>query len=405
MSRHYRVTCDSCGRSPDSSELLCVSCGGTLSFEYLQEKVTWETTRRGLWRYWPLLPVADPRDVVTLGEGGTPLLRSTTHPNRTIYLKDETRNPTGSHKDRQICVAINHARSLGRKASVLVSAGSTGIANAAYSARTGIQSIVFMSEGVPAERVYPVFALGSRIVEVRGQIDALIDRLNALAIQRGIYHSSTARNCNPYQSEGAKTIAFEIVEQLGRAPDWVVIPVGGGGTLAAIWRGFTELQERSMIDRRPRLVGVTPRRYNALERALELGYTTHEDLRTIPDEGPSTFVQAKLAHAYPPDGPDALHAVRESDGTILSITDEAALQEAARCSSTEGLYVEPSTGTGLAGLQMLLDSGRVDPDDLVVALLCGSGFRETSLTMELRPLKREALDMEELEQFILDIDA
>jgi threonine synthase len=235
-----------------------------------------------MWRYYPLLPIADTDAVVSLGEGGTPLLRSTVHPAAEVYLKDETRNPTGSHKDRQVCVAINHARSLGRTTSVLVSSGSTGIANAAYCARAGMRSIVFMAEGVPADRVYPVYALGSTVVEVRGQVDALIARLNELAVQRGLYHSSTARICNPYQAEGAKTIAFEIVEDLGRVPDWVVVPLGGGGTLAAMWRAFSELSDRSMIGRLPRMAGVTPRSFNALERALDLGYRTGAPLGSPP---------------------------------------------------------------------------------------------------------------------------
>lgn len=405
MPSHVNVTCDSCGRNPERSELLCATCGGTLSFDYLAADVQWDDTKRGMWRYWPLLPIEDSDDVVTLGEGGTPLLRSTLFPQHAVYLKDETRNPTGSHKDRQLCVAINHARALGRKASVLVSAGSTGIANSAYAARAGLQSVVFMSDGVPEARVYPVFALGSRLVEVPGPIDPLIDRLNELAAERGIYHSSTARNCNPYQSEGAKTIAFEIVEQLGRAPEWVVTPVGGGGTLASMWRGFTELFNRGVIDKRPRMVGVVPRRFNAMERAFEWGYETHEQIRSIPDEGTEATVQVKLAHAFPPDGPDALRALRESNGMMMSVSDQDALRGAAQCSRTEGLYVEPSTGTGIAGLQVLLNSGKVAADDTVVGLLCGSGFRETSLTMEIEPLERETVPMDGLGDLFAQIEA
>lgn len=403
-ARHLAV-CDGCGRTADAAELRCHTCGGTIAFTYPPGRASWDPDRRGLWRYRSLLPTADGDDVVSLGEGGTPLLRSTMHTAAQVHLKDETRNPTGSHKDRQICVAINHARALGRNTSVLVSSGSTGLANAAYCARAGLRSIVFMAQGVPADRVYPVFALGSTVVEVRGQVDDLIDRLNELAVQRGLYHSSTARICNPYQAEGAKTIAFEVVEDLGRVPDWVIVPLGGGGTLAAMWRGFTELSERSEIDRLPRMAGVTPRSFNALERALERGYRTDEELQSLPHDPASASIQVKLAHAYPPDGADALAAIRESDGLIVSVTDEEALREAKRCSTTEGLYVEPSSGAGLAGLQRLLDEGRIAHDEVAVAVLSGSGFRETATTMDLQPLEREVLDMADLEPFLRGVDA
>src|SRR4051794_33842176 len=227
-----------------------------------------------MWRWWPLLPVDNPDGIVSLGEGGTPLLPSRVL--RATSFKDESRNPTGSHKDRPLAVAMTHARALGREVAVVVSAGSTGIANAAMAARAGMRSVAFVPRGTPAERLYPVYALGSTVVVVDDEVDPIVDRLAAMAQDGDVYVSSTARSSNPYQAEGTKTIAYELAEQ-GGVPDWVVVPVGGGGTVAGIWRGFRDLQRLGWIDRVPRLLGVVARDYNALEVAFERGLDDPRD--------------------------------------------------------------------------------------------------------------------------------
>lgn len=378
----------------------CPHCAGLLSFTYDTERLEWDRRLRGVLRYWRLLPVGDVRRAVTLGEGATPFLRAR-HARPDVYYKVETGNPTGSHKDRQICVAMSHAVQLGARVSALVSSGSTGLSNAAYAARAGIRSVVCMCAGVPAERVYPVFALGSEVVEVTGQVDELLDRVARLTGELGVYHSSTARCFNPYQAEGAKTIAYEIVEDLGRSPDWVVVPVGGGGTLAAIGRGFVELRAIGLIEQVPRLVGAMPARYDSLQRARTKGLRTQRELEQLADQSdPGGSVQAKLAHVHPPDGADALAAVDSTDGLFISVSDGDALAAQARLGSDEGIYVEPSSGTGAAALHQLLAGGAVSSADTVVVVLCGSGFRETQLTMEHRPMIRTVVDDDGLRRLL-----
>ena len=397
---HFRAECDSCGKAAGLDAMRCRECDGTLSFGYDLETLSWDTRRRGMMRYWRLLPIADPDAAVTLGEGGTPLLAARVRSGPQVYYKIETTNPTGSHKDRQISVAISQARHLGKTASVLVSSGSTGLSNAAYAARAGILSLVCMTPGVPPERIYPLFVFGSRVLQVEAGVDDLIGYLTGLAERLGIYHSTTARVSNPYQAEGAKTIAYEIVENLGRSPDWVVVPVGGGGTIAAIGRGFHELAGVGVIDDVPRLVGAVSRRFNVLETAFSRGLTTQSDLEQIPDRGPVTPVQAKLAHAFPPDGADALAAVRATDGQFVSVSDDEALDAQAALGAEEGIYVEPSTGTAVAAHRKLMTDGDVGSKDAVVTVLCGSGFRETKLAMEYRPMKPEQVDLERLTRLL-----
>jgi threonine synthase len=383
--------------------LACPVCGGPLGFRYDDSGVQWDDRFRSMWRYWRLLPLDSPDGLVTLGEGGTPLLPSRSLSGAHVYLKDETRNPTGSHKDRPLAVAVNHAVRLGATTSFVVSAGSTGISNAALAARAGLRSVAIMSKGAPEARIYPLFALGSQILEVEGDIDALIAKVIQICHKHRLYLSSTSRDSNPYQGEGAKTIAYEIYEQLGQVPDWIVVPVGGGGTLAAIWRGFLDLQTLGWIDALPKMAGVQPRAYNALEIAMRRGLETWDEILALDYTDAPPSVQVKLAHGHPPDGMEALEAVRASGGVFLSVTDNEALDAQLQFSRNEGLYIEPSTGVVPAALDRLLAEGRIRPDETVVALICGGGFRENFVTLERRPLRKHTIDGGKLAEMLLNI--
>jgi threonine synthase len=401
---HFTVCCLHCEQTTaDPAVLACPVCSGPLGFRYDYTDVHWDDALRGMWRYWRLLPLARPENLVTLGEGGTPLLRSRRYGDALVYLKDETRNPTGSHKDRPLAVAINHARTLGATTSFVVSAGSTGISNAAMAARAGMRSVAIMSQGAPAARIYPLFALGAQILAVAGDIDALIDQVIRICHSGGLYLSSTSRTSNPYQGEGAKTIAYELYEQLGRVPDWIVIPVGGGGTLAAIWRGFLDLHALGWIDTLPKLVGVTPRDYNALEVAQHRELTSWADVLNLDYSAAPPSILVKLAHGHPPDGWEALEAVRASGGLFLSVSDEEALDAQLAFSRSEGLYIEPSSVVVPAALDRLFRTGRLRHDETVVALLCGGGFRETFLTLERRPLDKATVEPAALAEMLIQL--
>ncbi len=401
---HFETYCLTCNTMTTRAGLFaCAGCGGPLGFRYDLAEARWDERFRNMWRYWRLLPTAppDPARLVTLGEGNTPLLRSRGYGAAQIYLKDETRNPTGSHKDRPLSVAINHAVALGASTSFVVSAGSTGISNAAMAARAGLRSVTIMSTGAPEARIYPLFALGSQLFEVDDDIDALIAQVIRICRQHGLYLSSTSRDSNPYQGEGAKTIAYEVYEQLGRAPDWFIVPVGGGGTLSAIWRGFGELHTLGWIDALPKMVGVQPRAYNALEVAIQRGFETWDDVLALDYSAAPPSVQVKLAHGHPPDGMEALQAVRASGGLFLSVTDDEALDAQLAFGRNEGLYIEPSTGVVPAALDRLLAEGVITPDETAVALVCGGGFRETFVNLTERPLTKQAIPAHALQEALL----
>ena len=387
---HFSTHCLACGsEARDPAAVVCAGCGGALGFRYGATAADWDDRYAGsLWRYWRLLPLPDPATAVSLGEGGTPLLRSRLPFGAGLYLKDETRNPTGSHKDRALSIALSVARRRGDTTSIVVSAGSTGIANAAYAARAGLAGIVVMARGAPDARIYPVHALGARLIEVDADIDTLIETVRGLAGRNGITVSSTTRTSNPWQAEGSKTIAYEIVEQLGRAPDWMVVPVGGGSTIAAIHRGFADLVRLGVIRQAPRLVGVVPDTHDNLAVAWREGIADPARYFALPAADPPTLL-TKLAHGHPPDGIEALAAIRDSNGLVLAVGEEAAIDGAGRIGRADGLYVEPSSGVVVPAIGRLLGDGEASPTDTIVALVCGSGFRETFAVMQRRPLEIE----------------
>ena len=338
-----------------------------------------------MWRFRENFPLTADARSVTLGEGGTPLIPSRLKRDVELIWKDETRNPTGSHKDRALSLAVTHAVSIGARAVAVVSAGSTGIAGAAYAARAGLPSITLMGRGVPHQRIYPVFALGSRLIQFDCGIDDLIAALQRLNGRNGLYVASTTRASNPIQAEAARTIAYEIVEDLGRAPDWILVPTGGGGTLAAIGRGLLDLRDAGIVAKLPRLAAIVPEGYDALRVALERGVGTAEAFAALAFNDDRATVLTKLAHAHPPDGLDALEILRQFEGVVIPIADDAAIDAVARIGSVDGLYLEPSSAVVIPAVERLRSVGALKPRQIVVALACGSAFRETFLLQERRP--------------------
>jgi threonine synthase len=286
--------------------------------------------------------------------------------------------------------------------SVVVSSGSTGIANAAASARAGIRAVVVVARGVPEERIYPAYALGAHIIEVDAEVDTIVERIGELGASGQIYVSSTARSSNPYQAEGPKTIAYEIVEQLGAPPDWMVVPVGGGGTVAGIWRGFEELRALGRIDKCPRILGVVASGYDAIARAL------HDDLADPmavfgPEYAAPPTILVKIAHVYPPDGVEGLAALRDSGGAAIVISEAEALEAQRRVAVEEGMYVEPSSAAAVAAYNDARATGVIGQDERVVVLMSGSGFRETFVSAQRRPVQRGQVNLQAMPDLLSDL--
>lgn len=347
------------------------------------------------WRWLPLLPLAASPQPLTLGEGGTPLVESRRWPGR-VWWKDESQNPTGSQKDRPLALAVADARGRGARLVAAFSAGSVGLSAAAYAARAGLPCAILMSDGVPEGRVAPLAALGARLLEVPVGIDEGIAALSRLGGRHGIYVASTTRAANAVQAEAGRTIAFEVVEDLGRAPDRIVVPVGGGGTVAAIHDGFAQLLAAGVTDRLPQVVAVVPDRYDLLARALATNVGSWEGFAALPPPAGGPTVLNKIAHAHAPDGVHALRALRESNGRVLAFSDEEALAAVPEVGASEGLYLEPSSAIAWPALRAL-EAENALVGGVTVALACGSGFRETHVLTGRGRTPRESLPLDAME--------
>jgi threonine synthase len=394
----FTISCVDCGTAVarDDGRALCSACGGNLDYRYDLAAARFDDRERSIWRYRDLLPVPPDAAVVTLGEGITPLVRANLDLGAETWWKNEAGNPSGSQKDRSMSVALTRARALGIRAVFVASAGSTALAAAAYAARAGIRCTVLVGEEASERRLLPIAAYGARIFRVRGSVDDALDLLDRAVRTTGLHDVSTRRAGNPAQGEGPKTIAYEIVESLARVPDWVVVPAGGGGTLAAIHRGFVEFRAMGLADRLPRLASFQPTGYDTFPAALEHGWTTDADLRTNAFVDRPPTVQVKIAHTYAPDGAAALAAIRESDGTALSVSDGEAIAGLEELASVEGIFAEPSSGGVVPAVRGLVSRGLVGPNDLVVGLVGGNGFRELDVVES---------SMESRAEFLPDMDS
>jgi threonine synthase len=255
-----------------------------------------------------------------------------------------------------------------------------------------------VSRDAPLPRVMPMVALGSAVFEVAGTIEDTLELLAAACDTLGAYETTTYRRANPYQSEGAKTLGYEIFLQYGSVPDWIVVPVGGGGTLGSIWRAFADLQDLGLIDRMPRLAGVQPADYNALQIAEENGLSTDAELRALEWPVAPPTVLVKLQHTYPYDGEEALAAIRESEGAVCIATDEEAFAAQRRIGASDGIYAEPSSTVTLTAIEALVAAGRIEPGQSVVGTLTGSGHRETHVLVERADVPLEVITVADGEQ-------
>lgn len=394
------VSCTQCGRSEAGPRFqTCRDCSGDIRFAYPQRERELPATLRSMWDFADRLPVQDPANIVTLGEGATPLLPARLFEGREVYWKNEGANPTGSQKDRAISVAISVAKEAGFERVVTVSTSSVGFACAAYCARAGFPCVVLVPKGTPAERLRPMLAFGAQVAVIEAtftEIEGMLDAINLT----GWYEASTIQKRNCYQSEGPKTIAFEIVQQLEKAPDWVVVPMGGGGTLSGIWKGFEELKRDGLIDRVPRLLAVQSRRFNLFERYGIRSSILEDDVSSlIPDESEVTVLR-NLKHAYPPDAASAMRALHATNGTVISVTDKDALSAQLAIARSDGIFCEPSSAVAAAAIARAIDDGLAKRDECIVGLLTGSGLRETSVLSTLEPKSLSRIDEGTLEQLV-----
>jgi threonine synthase len=334
-------------------------------------------------RYRDRLPVTDRTPRLTLGEGGTPLVRAPALERETgigeIWLKIEGANPTGSFKDRGMVLAVAKAVEEGAAAVLCASTGNTAASAAAYAARAGLRCAVLLPAGhVALGKLGQAIAFGARIVAVRGSFDA------ALALSRALASGGEAtlvNSVNPYRIEGQKTAAFELCESLGDAPEMLCIPVGNAGNITAYWKGFCESAAAGLARRRPRMHG-----YQAAGAA--------PIVNGAPVEAPETIASA-IRIGNPASWDGALRARDESGGAIEAVTDDQILAAYRFLARSEGVFCEPASAAAVAGLLAHVRSGGIRPAS-VVCILTGNGMKDPERAISLGPA---------LEDVAADLDA
>jgi threonine synthase len=317
-------------------------------------------------RYRDYLPVTDATPVRSLGEGSTPLVRLGRLGARlglgNLHAKVEGQNPTGSFKDRGMVVAVAKAVEDGARAIICASTGNTSASAAAYGAAHGLEVVVVLPAGkIAAGKLIQAVVAGARIVAVDGNFDAALRVVRALAEQDD--HPVTLVNSvNPYRLEGQKTGAFEVCDDLGRAPDVLAIPVGNAGNISAYWAGFSEYRAAGRVDATPEMWG-----FQAAGAApLVLGRPVDE---------PDTIATA-IRIGNPASWAKAVAARDESGGRIEAVSDDEILAAYRALAEEEGIFCEPSSAAGVAGVVRLARAGALAPDALVVCVLTGTGLKD-----------------------------
>lgn len=370
----------SCEYASDADVLVCRNCGGPLEAVYDYEKLRSvhkglpsDSRATGVWRYSPLLPVNAGTGLVSLGEGGTPLVRAERAAEalgmRGVFIKDESRNPTLSFKDRKSAVAISKAREFGAKRVASMTAGNAGSSVAAYAARAGIDAHIFTIEGISESKLAKLLSYGAKVYQTNAPTREVMTFVDAVAKKYGMTNMTAASRYNPYVKEGAKTSVFEVFEQLrGELPDWIFVPIGAGGNLAGFYKGLRELKLLGLIERYPKLVGVQGEGCAPVVKAFEENLPPSE----IPTISHPHTIAHSILDSWTPDGDQALAAIRETNGAAVGVSDDAIIQAMKDLSMKEGLFVEPAAASPLAALRKLLLEGRVGKDES--ALLVATGF-------------------------------
>jgi threonine synthase len=317
-------------------------------------------------RYRDFLPITPATPVITLGEGNTPLVRLERIGRRlglpNLHVKYEGMNPTGSFKDRGMVVAISKAIEEGARAVICASTGNTSASAAAYGAVAGLEVIVVLPKGkIALGKLIQAMAAGAKVVAVDGNFDEALEVVREMGEQRD--HPVTIVNSiNPYRIDGQTTAAFEVCDDLGRAPDILAIPVGNAGNITAYWAGFNRYAAAGRISARPKMLG-----FQAAGAApIVLGH---------PVEHPETVATA-IRIGNPASWKQAVAARDESGGLIETVTDEEILAAYRELSATQGVFCEPASAASLAGIAKLTAAGRVPRDATVVCVLTGHGLKD-----------------------------
>jgi len=359
----------------------CPACGitGMLDVQYDYPPIAKRLTRRSLakrreyshWRYRELLPIREDAVLPGLQVGWTPVVQTPslarTMGLKTLYLKDDGRNPSGSLKDRASAVGVVKAREKRQKIIACASTGNAASSLAGMAASMGLRSVIFVPERAPEPKVTQLLIFGATVLRVRGSYEDAFQLCQSSCERWGWYNRNSA--INPYLVEGKKTVGLEICEQLDwQVPDWVAVSVGDGCTIAGVGKAFHEMKTLGLIERTPKMLGVQA----AGAAPVTAAFRTGEPLKPIE---PHTIADS-IAVGVPRNWKKAVLAVQASGGTMINVQDEEIL-EAMRCTGRlTGIFAEPAAATAVAGVRRAVEEGIIGRKASVLAVVTGNGLKD-----------------------------
>ena len=370
--------------SADEPHRTCSECGKVLYPRYDLDAARHGFSRESLrgrsadmWRYFEVMPVRDYSNVITLGEGFTPIFKVERLGSKmacsALYIKDEGKNPTASFKARGLSAAVSKAKELGLTKLAMPSAGNAAGAMAAYAAKGGMTTHVFMPEDAPEANIKEVEITGGQLTLVEGLISDAGRVCRQFAQEEGYFDISTLQE--PYRVEGKKTLGYEIAEQMDWVlPDAIIYPTGGGTGIVGMWKAFEEMEHLGWIDgKRPKMFAVQSEGCAPIVKAFDEGEQFAE-----PWPDPSTIAAGIRVPSAIGDYL-ILQALRDSGGGALTVSDEEILAYMKEVASLEGIFMCPEGAATVAGLNKLLSSGTLSPDESILILNTGSGLKYLEL--------------------------
>ena len=390
------LKCRECGaRMPLAAIYVCEECFGPLEVEYdygvIREIISPERIAAGprsMWRYRDLLPI-EGEDVVDIGGGFTPLVRANNLARalglRELWIKNDSVNPSYSFKDRVVSVAASKARELGFEVLSCASTGNLACSVAAHAARAGMRACVFVPVGLEAGKMLGMAIYNPTLITVDGHYDDVNRLCSEIADNREGW-AFVNINVRPYYSEGSKTLAFEVAEQLGwRAPDHVVVPIGSGSLFTKVWKGFNELREVGLIDDGPPRMSAA--QGSGCAPVIDAWAAGSEAITPVKPRG----IAKSLALGNPADGYYVLKLIKRSGGSAGSAEDREIVAGIKLLAETEGIFTETAGGVTIAVLKRLVEQGAIGRDETVVAYVTGNGLKTQEAVVDevARPIEIE----------------
>ena len=404
--KRYKLVCGQCHEEYERDYYQCPKCGGTLHTVYqwkdIDEIKKTIKTASCYWDYQPCFTVERESRKVTMGEGFTPCIHAENLGDclgiEKLYIKNESVNPSSTFKDRCMSISFSKALESGADAVVIGSAGNAGAAAAAYSARAGITCYVMVPANTSIQRIAQIQNYGAKVITVKGSVTDCIDLIGKVYKKYGWHNVTTASRYNPFQADAEKAIAYEMAKQMDwKVPDWIAVPVGGGGILSGIYRGYKDMLELGLISRLPRMIGTQEEGCNPLVRAFSCRVSPAQIEKVENPQG----VAVAIADAFPLDGETALAAIYDSDGWAEDASDEEIMEAQALIGRNEGIFAETASSTTVACVKKMKEQKLIKDGETVACVITGNGMKELSLLASrgIAPVPIDA-DVKELDELL-----